>query len=262
MLAYDGGRVGALTVRVGSVAAESRRPTHSCNDSAALWAAPEGDICVVAVADGVGPSDSAGRAARAATDVAVRAVRELWQQDPRPSGGVPGLVRAAYDDLNATLADRSSRPPAVADEYRSTIVLAVVPTAVPRGGAVDAVVARIGDSTAWRIRAGALEALFTAQSPSAPFRWQVTDALPGDTRRLELVEVRLADGEVLALTTDGLLVEGRPDAAGGFLRDAWAAPPDPLEFLAALAVRRDDRIDDRAAAVVWCGTHEYPADRY
>ena len=67
----------------------------------------------------------------------------------------------------------------------------------------------------------------------------------------------LRDGEVLALTTEGL-VRDEQDPAREFLAPVWAAPPRPLDFLRQLAVRRGDRDTDRAAAVAWIGHHELP----
>ncbi len=250
-LAYDGGQVGALTLRAGSVAAEKRRPQHSGHDAFAVWTDPHGSMCLMAVADGLGESDSAGQAARAATSLAIQACRTRSAENPT---GLGSVLRALAGDVDRTL---SARTPKQDPGYLTTLVLALLPTAVPPGGQVPAAVARVGDSTAWRIRSGSFEPIFDLGEPG-PFGGFAapTHVLPGHGHTLDVRTMQLCDGEVLALTTDGLARDVRGERATGFLEPLWAAPPTPLEFLASLSVRRNDRDDDRAAAVVWLGHYE------
>ncbi|KUF18219.1 protein phosphatase 2C domain-containing protein [Streptomyces silvensis] len=263
LLAYDGGQTGAVTVRAGAVAAETCRPRDNCNDAFALWSDAVTGICFLAVADGVGRSEDAGRAARAAARVAVTAFRAEWRPAPDPDPSEVRLaerVRGAVADVAATLDaqfrrrakdGRRERRGGYGD-FRTTLVVAALATRVPPGGSVPAVVARVGDSTAWRLRAGTLAPVFPGHADElAP-----TAALPGNYAALELQALSVGDGEVLALTTDGLARDGRDEHVRAFLGRFWAAPPTPLEFLGSLAVRRNDRNDDRAAAVVWFGHHE------
>ncbi|MGW8375336.1 protein phosphatase 2C domain-containing protein [Streptomyces sp. ODS28] len=265
LLAYDGGQVGAVTVRAGSVAAETCRPYDNCNDTFALWSHRATDLCFMAVADGVGRSEDAGRAARAAARVAVTAFRAKCGGllDPRGSH-LADRVREAIADVAVTLDELARRRlaskggqggPKVAGghgDYRTTLVVAALVTRVPPGGRVPAVVARVGDSTAWRLHSGSLAPVFPGRAEeSAP-----TAALPGNFAALETQTLHLGDGEVLALTTDGLARDGRDEHVRAFVGRLWAAPPTPLEFLASLAVRRNDRDDDRAAAVAWLGHWE------
>lgn len=260
LLAYDGGQAGAVTVRAGAAAAETCRPRDNCNDAFALWSDAATGICFLAVADGVGRSEDAGRAARAAARVSVKAFRAQWLQAPDLSGDhLEDRVRETVADVAVTLDSLSRRRPGGGHEhgdYRTTLVVAALPTRVPPGGGVAAVVARVGDSTAWRLRAGFLTPVFPGQAEDlAP-----TAALPGNYAALQLQVLDIGDGEVLALTTDGLARDGRDEQVRAFLGRLWAAPPTPLEFLGSLAVRRNDRSDDRAAAVAWLGHYEAAPD--
>ncbi|MPY61444.1 protein phosphatase 2C domain-containing protein [Streptomyces spongiae] len=260
LLAYDGGQTGSVTVRAGWSAAETCRPRDNCNDAYALWSDAPTGVCFLAVADGVGRSDDAGRAARAAARVAVSAFRARWLHDPVQSGEeLDKTVAWVFRDVESTLADLSKRRAggeSYAPDFRSTLVVAALRTDVPPGGGVPVVVARVGDSTAWRVSADMLEPVFGGTSDELG----LTAALPGNLTALEGVRLRITDGEVLALTTDGLARDGRDEPVRAFLGRLWAAPPTPLEFLGSLAVRRNDRDDDRAAAVVWFGHYE-TADR-
>ncbi|GGN65339.1 hypothetical protein GCM10010112_26610 [Actinoplanes lobatus] len=244
-LAYDGGQAGALTVRAGTVAGEQRRPWHTGNDAFAVWTDPHARICLLAVADGVGTDEAAGRAARWATGYAVKSCRTRHT----PGADLPTLLRGIFGDIDASLATHVAEP-------MTTLTIALVPTAVPAGGAVTAAVAAVGDSTAWLMRGGRVTPLFGTRAASRPA--PPTFALPGHGHRLTLREPVLHDGETLILATDGLLSGDPDERATGFLARMWAVPPTPLDFLAALGVRRPDRDDDRAAAVAWIGHHDLP----
>jgi hypothetical protein len=248
VLAYDGGQAGMVTVRAGWAAAERRRPQDNCNDSVTVWTDPAETVCLLAVADGVGAGESAGRAARAATALAVQAFRGHWEGGGRLD--LETLVRLAIGDLDASLHRQATQSGALDPGYRTTVVLAAVPTVVQPGGVVRAALGRVGDSTAWRVTAKGLEPLFT------PPAGRGTHALPGHATLLELRGLDLADGDVLALTTDGLAAGGAEERASRYLADMWAVPPSPLDFLRTLTLRRNDRDDDRAAAVAWLGHHE------
>ncbi|GLW09193.1 hypothetical protein Misp01_43220 [Microtetraspora sp. NBRC 13810] len=249
LLAYDGGQAGSVTVRAGWAAAERRRPVDNCNDSVTVWSDPEETVVVLAVADGVGAGESAGRAARAATALAARAFHHHWHNAGRRD--LENVVRSAIGDLDASLRQQGSRSGSLDPGYRTTVVLAAVPAVVQPGGSVRAAVGRVGDSMAWLVRPGGLEPVFGARDPAGG-----TPALPGHYQLLESRSLVLSDGEVLALTTDGLAAGGPEERAAPYLADMWAAPPAPLEFLRTLTVRRNDRDDDRAAAVAWLGHYE------
>lgn len=260
LLAYDGGQTGAVTVRAGAAAAETCRPRDNCNDAFALWSDAATGICFLAVADGVGRSEDAGRAARAAARVAVKAFRAQWLPAPGLSGHhLADRVRETVADVAVTLDSLSRRRTGGGHEhgeYRTTLVVAALPTRIPPGGGVAAVVARVGDSTAWRLRPGFLVPVFPGRAEDLT----PTAALPGNYEALQIQVLDLGDGEVLALTTDGLARDGRDEQVRAFLGRLWATPPTPLEFLGSLAVRRNDRSDDRAAAVAWLGHHEAGPD--
>ncbi|ABW16500.1 hypothetical protein Franean1_7181 [Parafrankia sp. EAN1pec] len=255
MLAYDGGQVGTLTVRAGSVTAERHRPRRNDNESFTVWTDRDGSVCLLAVAGAVGDGENAGRAARMATALAVQASRRrLASTAPASGADLAALVRAVTGDIDAMLHSRASGP-----DYLTTLLLGFVPTVVAPGGSVPAVVGRVGGLMAWRIRAGTVDPVFSLADPGSPGTGgappQVA-ALPGHGDALEVRTVTLSDGEVLALTTGGLASGVRGERVTGFLGPLWTVPPTPLEFLASLAVRRNDRDDDRTAAVAWLGHHE------
>ncbi|MEV5407532.1 protein phosphatase 2C domain-containing protein [Thermopolyspora sp. NPDC052614] len=249
LMGYDGGQAGNVTVRAGWVAAERRRPRDNCNDSVTVWADPGQTVCLLAVADGVGVEARAGRAARAATALAIQAFRAHWDEDR--SRDLETLIQLAFGDLDASLHRQGSQGGSLHPAYRTTVTLAAVPAVVPPGGIVRVAVGRVGDSDAWLVRPGELQPLFGTRDRS-----RGTPALPGHRHLFESRSLIMADGEVLALTTDGLAAGGAQERAAPFLADMWAAPPTPLDFLRSLSVRRDDRDDDRAAAVAWLGHYE------
>jgi hypothetical protein len=262
LLRYDGGQAGSVTVRVGSVAAEFRRPAGNCRVAAGVRVDPDERICLMVVATGTG-SEAGRRAADRATETATRFPMSA-PNDLRPTGRdllrIAGdCARFVNDDLNNDQKElrRARRPDA---EFRTGLLLAVFPLEVPAGDSVAFAVVRVGHGAAWRVRPGSLDEIaFPGAGTGQAHR--VGPTLPANATLLrsivETVDGRLRDGEVLALTTEGL-VRDEQDPAREFLAPVWAAPPRPLDFLRQLAVRRGDRDTDRAAAVAWIGHHELP----
>ncbi|PPK67062.1 protein phosphatase 2C-like protein [Actinokineospora auranticolor] len=192
------------------------------------------------MADGVGDGETAAEAARWATLSVRRWFQHRLARD-EPSGPVR-FVGELLGEVDRDVAKRASG----AAGFRVSLAVALVPTGVRPGGEVAAVVGRIGATTGWVVRPSGPEPVFPARS---------TDPMPqGGAQQVRPVAVR--DGEVLAVTSCGLAGRAQPEQALPYLSSAWAVPPSPLRFLETVAVRREDRVADRAAAVAWVGHFE------
>jgi serine/threonine protein phosphatase PrpC len=136
------------------------------------------------------------------------------------------------------------------DSGASTLVIALV----GRDGRADLV--RVGDSTAFRLAAGAWTEVFAEVGEAdgeAGIRTPVTAALPCSDPEVEGVQVDLAPGEALLLLSDGVadpLRDGPTTVAPG-LAAALADPPHPLVLAAQADFSRQGCQDDRTIAGIW-----------
>lgn len=134
----------------------------------------------------------------------------------------------------------------------STVVVALVRPAGP--GRAVAQLVRIGDSAAWRLRAGRWTPLFA--SLSAPQDELLPDgvaALPRVPAAIEPVEAELSGEDVLVLGTDGF-AEPLGDGTGelGALFGAGLAAPPPMARLSwMLDFDGGAHDDDRTVLAVW-----------
>jgi serine/threonine protein phosphatase PrpC len=193
------------------------------------WAA-EGDILVVAVADGLGgvpgSDTTAGRAAPAAVEAAIS----------RPTRQ-PDRLSAAI-----TAANQAARGGGA-----TTIVVAVL------GRPGDVSVARVGDSSAFVLGAddASWRELFAA--PENDAIGSATAALPGDDVQSERAAANLDVNHVLVLATDGIADPWRdgPTTVAPVLAAALAQPPAPLELAQLADFSRQGCHDDRTLLAVW-----------
>lgn len=190
-----------------------------------------------AVADGMGGAQAGELASRlAATAIEERAA------GLRGEAAVAGLVR----DANSRIFDRARSDPAVSG-MGTTITIVLVDEE-----AGSAAIGHVGDSRAYRIRAGALEQLTTDHSlvaelvrsgrltadeaASHPHRSVITRALGTDEDvEVDTHTVALEPGDVLLLCSDGLTSMVRDDAILALAGAHAADPGDVTEALVAAA---------------------------
>jgi serine/threonine protein phosphatase PrpC len=193
------------------------------------WAA-QGDLLVVAVADGLGGVPNSDTTAARAVPAAVEAA--LSASDPvahRVSAGIAAANRAARGG-GAT-----------------TIVLAVLPRSGP------AALGRVGDSSAFLVGAedASWRELFAA--PEGDAVGSTTAALPADEVQAEAVTIIPDEHHVLVLATDGIADPWRdgPATVAPVLAAALVQPPAPLELAQLADFSRQGCHDDRTLLAVW-----------
>jgi serine/threonine protein phosphatase PrpC len=210
-------------LRAASVAGVRHRLAGVGNDDAFGFLDDPGALQVV-VADGVGSVPGSAGAAVAAVDGAL-------------DGGVDG-VEAAVGAANAAVAE--------VGEGATTIVAG----RLADDGSFT--LARVGDSSAFLLRAGGWVELFAApgEEEAVPV---ATLALPAERLRPEVVEGSLGTGEVLLLATDGVAdpLRDGPTTVAPALAQALAAPPAVTALIGVTDFSRQGCHDDRTIVAVW-----------
>ncbi|WP_201738513.1 PP2C family protein-serine/threonine phosphatase [Thermus thermamylovorans] len=214
---------------------------------------PQGNLLLLAVADGMGGLEAGERASKVAIEAlseAMRAYADHLKGD-RPAVGLSRVMEKALALAQKRVEKEAERP-----EYRGmgTTLTAFLYADWTREG----VVGHIGDSRAYRLGPGGLERLTEDHSWVAerlkeglltpteaerhPYRNVLTRALGLPGARFDLKEVRLLPGEGVLLVTDGLY--------GLVPEEEWCLGRDlqrGLEALLSEALRRGG--DDNVTAV-------------
>lgn len=261
----DGASSAWCALRAASVVGVRHRLAGRGSDDSYAWALG-GDRLALAVADGVGSlgdsAPAADLACRVAVSAALRAAvgsggggagtAEGARKAALGAGGAGGAgagaggagaaaVAAANRALGELFAPHQPGPPAGA----TTLVVAVVDAA----GCFE--LARVGDSSAWRVGGTEGGELFPPPDPERA--GGATEALPASTVEVETTGGRLAAGEVLCLVTDGVADPWRdgPNTVAPALESALLARPGPLELLELAGFSRQGCHDDRTLVAVW-----------
>ncbi len=225
----DGGDGDWWALRVASVAGVRHRLAGTPVQDSFAWAA-EGDLLVVAVADGLGGvPNSDTTAARAA----------------------PAAVEAGLS-VTACPADRVSAAIVAANQAArgggaTTIVVAVLQRHGP------AALGRVGDSSAFLVGADGASWRELFAAPEGDAVGSTTEALPADAVQPEGEAIILDDHHVLVLATDGIADPWRdgPATVAPALAAALAQPPAPLELAQLTDFSRQGCHDDRTMLAVW-----------
>ena len=183
---------------------------------AAVYPTPKGNLLVAGVADGMGGAEAGEVASKIAIDSLSEAVRAYAEHLARHRPGVPldRLVLKAF-----TLAQRRIRGYAARNPNNrgmGTTMTALVAFENAHKGYIG----HIGDSRAYRYRAGELKLLTQDHSWVAqqvrlgrmtdweaeehPWRNMLTQALGVEDAEFEVMPVELLRGDVYIFTTDGL----------------------------------------------------------
>jgi serine/threonine protein phosphatase PrpC len=215
-----------LALRAASITGIRHRLAGQPGEDSFAWCVC-GPRLAVAVADGLGAVPGSQAAAR-------RAV--LAGAEAAAAGGsvAPGL-----DAANEAAAGGGA----------TTLVVALL-------DADDTVeVARVGDSTAFRV-AGGGEAWSELFEPAGGAEEEVgteTDALPSPAVKWETVRLRLERSDVLVLATDGVADPWRdgPNTVAPALAQVLARRPGPLELARLADFSRQGCHDDRTLVSIW-----------
>jgi hypothetical protein len=246
----DGGQSADFVVLGASVAGTAHRLAGGRCEDAYGWAKPGPGRLGLIVADGV---STAGRGGEGA-DLAVEAAsRYLSRCEGWGLAECREAVARAGDRLTAVAAGPVPFP---VGELATTLVVALVASEVGRAGAV---LARVGDSTAFALDGGAWQEIFVAQETD-DLRHMATDVLPlpGPGREeLETAAIELPRGAAIVLVTDGManpLRDGPTTVApelAEVLRAGAAGQLSPLALAAAADFSRRGCQDDRTIVVAW-----------
>jgi serine/threonine protein phosphatase PrpC len=265
--AADGGMLKYVTVR----AASCRGRGHAFEgerrqDAYAIEMSEGGHWLVAAVADGVGSSAHADRAARLSASTAVTlAVRELDDHpntllsEESASKIMEGVATALVEQRGRWgPAERGTNSRRAATESpATTLTVAVVPADGRQDG--EALVLAVGNSPAlvleeqgWRWLVGRPEG---TDRPGSLLRSQLTKALPQAPHELVRQTVAWRRDSLLVLLTDGI-AEAFGDGTARLaeeLRISWRRPPTMLEFIRDVDYRLSTYNDDRTAVAMWFG---------
>jgi hypothetical protein len=236
----DGGSLGSLTLRGGSVCGRRHAARgQSREDAFAFGTAVDGTV-VIAAGDGVG-DESARFSAMGSRTAVVEACRlvivALDAAQPITSAVVCDLVSAqmrrhALHLLGYTPEDGT---------LSTTLIVAWVrPTGEYAGFMV-------GDG-------GVLQLDTEGFSPVAAPRGESfteTSALPGSYSTIEEFSGQLRPGSALLAATDGLYVPLGSREVAAYLARHWRQPPPPLVFVHQLSFDRRGEWDDRTGVCVW-----------
>lgn len=251
-MAADSARVGDLEVRAASVVGAGHRidETNASprQDAYRVGRDAASRHLVVAVADGMSDSPHSDTAAAVAALALVNALRRQLDE------GVP-LLR--LDHASAFL-EAAGQVHAVArqrhwpaDSVRTVATAAVVPAAAGPDGGRDLWLAGLGDTTAW-VRRPQHWSLKLGDKQRGLDAGRLDAYLPHTPEAVRQQLVRLAPGDVLALTSDGVgdALADLPEAHNWFHRQ-WTSPVSAFELLLHINYDSHQRNDDRTAVVVW-----------
>ncbi len=257
----DGGSASGLIVRAASVRGRSKRfHGQAREDDLCLRPSAARQALVIAVADGLGSATRGGLGAALAVRHAVEAIEEeLVERAPESLQWPTIFNRAAaalvVEHRRAAGEEHRERPgqdeaQAVSRDLGTTLTLAVVERST--AGGMQASVAAIGDSPAFRLAGSAYELLVGEREQDDDFSTSAVLALPY-LPVPEARSVRLERDEVLLIGTDGFsgpLGSGGGDVGQLFARELVTPPPlSSWSYLVDFAKATYD--DDRTLVAVW-----------
>jgi serine/threonine protein phosphatase PrpC len=245
----DEGRIGDIAALACAVRGSKHRYEGAARQDAAIACGAAGSWALAAVADGVGSVPDSHKASATAVRVfaAVMAQRlaQPGNEDPKASG------RAVFKEVNREL-QRLGGP-------KTTLTVAAVAAHAGPDGGYPFWVASIGDSPAYAIRGGGLEALISAEREDEFAT--TTAAMPSADLKIEYVphEGTLRPGEALMLVSDGIGDLMIAEESREFFARRWRGAPNATQFMRHVQVRRRSFDDDRSAAVLWASPGPSPA---
>ncbi|GAA6756856.1 serine/threonine protein phosphatase [Thermus sp. 2.9] len=214
---------------------------------------PQGNLLLLAVADGMGGLEAGEWASKVAIEALSEAVRAYAEhlRTGRPAVGLPKVMEKAFTLAQRRVEKEAEKP---GRKGMGTTLTAFLYADWLKEG----VVGHIGDSRAYLMGLGGLKrltedhswvaerlkegVLTSTEAERHPYRHVLTRALGLPEARFDLVPVRLAPGEGVLLATDGLY--------GLVPEEEWVLGKDlqgSLEALLAEALRRGG--DDNVTAV-------------
>lgn len=252
----DGGVATDFMVMAASVTGVSHRLAGRRGEDVYAWAQPGAGRLALVVADGV---SSAGRGGEGADLAAGAAVDFLLRPGERwGEMECVGAIAAASEQLARTGGSAAA-------ELATTLVVAVL--SCGGGGGASAVMARVGDSTAFSLSAGSGWREVFSSEGNGELRTTATEVLPfadapsasagGPGAGVEVASVELAEGTALVLVTDGVAnpLRDGPNTVAPALASVLASGArgdlSPLALAHATDFSRRGALDDRTLLVAW-----------
>ncbi|MDA3642427.1 protein phosphatase 2C domain-containing protein [Saccharopolyspora indica] len=257
-IAADEAQLGDLAVRAASVVGPGHRceePVVPRQDAYRLGRDDDGRYLIAAVADGVSSSRSAELGATVAVSTAITILRERLNTAPGPEALAATEI---FSGVAAQMADTAASRNLRGSDICAALVIAVIP-ARPAPGEREMWVAWVGDSSVWTLRDGAWS--FAAgddkRTTDGVESNAVAHVLPDDPMTVTSRRIRLRNGDVVGLMTDGVgdALATLGEANEHFAR-RWAAPPPATAFADDVGYDAERFIDDRTAVAVWVGIRE------
>lgn len=240
---YDGFAVGGLIVRCASHVGTSHMNDRKVRqDAYAVGQSADGQLAVMAIADGVGSQDWSSLGAHWASTTAVAHAVQQYDED----GSHPDLVQAV-SAVSKALVELAHHHPDVEHprSVSTTLVLASVTT-----DDTTVQIVRVGDSTAFAVKAEELIPLFSQEDNLGVG----TAALPvsGPPTIEGPTTFRLDVSDCLLMTTDGigdLLVHAK-DVSRLFVEEL-RRPVSPVDFSSLVGLEKIQAHDDQTAIAAW-----------
>ncbi|GAA0268917.1 protein phosphatase 2C domain-containing protein [Cryptosporangium japonicum] len=251
-VAADQAQVGDLILRAASVIGVGHRcdqPVRVRQDAYRVAQDLGGRHLILAVADGMSDSARAELGAQLAVASAVALVRRELDAGAAPESLLvqPLLTRVAGAML--TEAQRRGIP---ADDVRTTLAVAVIPTTADAGSPRRGWAAHVGDTSVWLSTGGAWKALSINEKDDFDGS-ALSSYLPHRPSTAKAFVFALPEQSVLLLATDGVAdAFSEIEGASAWFAARWKEPPALASFLLDVDFEAKGCQDDRTAVAIWC----------
>jgi serine/threonine protein phosphatase PrpC len=253
----DGADLPGLAIRGASLRGDEHRYFGTTRqDAMGIWHIADGqtDAYLACVADGVGSEPLSQYGSAQACDLARHEVQRRLSAlfTATPGCGLNDLCTDLAADLAEQLTEKANDIDVPARELSTTLVATVVEAQPADQKRRRCVVFAIGDSPAFRLRAGKFIPAFADQHDTE-ITSTATNALPTAIGQVAAVSDELAPGDVLMICTDGLANPMRKPETVDQLAAWWGGGgvPSISEFGWQLSFRVKSYGDDRTAVCFW-----------
>jgi hypothetical protein len=203
----------------------------------------------MAIADGLGSATQS----HVGAELVARSVASALSDATDSAGGInlAGKMREAIATASLAVQAKANDADLPVRDFASTLVVAVVSTS-PTDAGYDAIVGRVGDSTAIRVVDGSLEELFVKED--AVVHSSATLCVPLDAESFEITSFSLGCGQALVLATDGFHVPATDEPWAQHFASRWRQAPGLDGLLTDLHFLARTYTDDRTVAGCWTPT--------
>jgi hypothetical protein len=251
-MAADQASAGGLEVRAASLVGPGHRcmePALPRQDAYRLGQDRQRRYLIAAVADGMTDSKHSEVGANTAVAAVVGLLRESLDADAGLAElDVKEIFLAAAGQMSGVAQQRGWPD----DDVRAVLAAAVIPAKPRPDGTRHAWLASLADVSIWRWRPGGWEQLMGDVKEGMDGS-RLKHYLPYHPQHAVSQVVELRQGEIIAITTDGIADAFTilPGAAAWFA-DMWREPRPLASFVLDIGYEESQFNDDRTAVVAWC----------